>query len=145
MKYNFEKNVIDVILNTIKDNQVYLTQKENLPQLAKLGFMYNTLWYNGRICWGYNGIINSSTDENDEEYYGQCEDNPKYKIEMCEPINKEIDYLIYDAWGMHIGMDSLEEHPNWEDFSKIINGGVELSDLQRLTIMDNNPIKCVFY
>ena len=36
----YEERIIDTILNTIKDNQVYLTQKENLPQLAKLGYMW---------------------------------------------------------------------------------------------------------
>jgi hypothetical protein len=51
-KFRYEKNVIDPILKIIKDNQEYLTQPENLPQLAKLGFLYNTLWYAGRICWG---------------------------------------------------------------------------------------------
>jgi len=43
--FKYEEKVIDVILTLIKDNQEYLTQPENLPQLAKLGYMYNTLWY----------------------------------------------------------------------------------------------------
>lgn len=32
-----EEKVIDVILEVIRDNQKYLTQPENLPQLTKLG------------------------------------------------------------------------------------------------------------
>lgn len=38
----YEQRIIDVILNTIKDNQVYLTQRENLPQLA-IAFPIGTL------------------------------------------------------------------------------------------------------
>ena len=41
----FEEKVIDPILNLIKDNQKYLTKKENLPQLSKLGFIYNHFWW----------------------------------------------------------------------------------------------------
>src|SRR4051812_25415984 len=106
--FKFEPNIIDPILNLIKDNQEYLTQKENLPQLAKLGYMYNTLWYAGRRCWGSDGILRGDTkmlvkwdEEDDDEdmyQYSDCEENPKYKIEMCNPLTDEIEDLIYDAW-----------------------------------------------
>ena len=128
--YPFEEKVIDIILNTIKDNQEYLTLPENLPQLAKLGYMYNKLWYAGRVCWGYDGIIADSSKvegEFDNPLYAQCEDNPKYKIEMCEPINDEIDNLIYDAWGMHVS--NFENPTSWENFKKLILEGRELSEL----------------
>ena len=79
--FKFEENIIDPILSCIRDNQEYLTQPENLPQLAKLGYIYNTLWYDGRICWGYDGILRGNaktTDEDGEETgYSDCEDNPK--------------------------------------------------------------------
>jgi len=88
--YKFEKNIIDVLLNTIKEYQVYLTQPENLPQLAKLGYIYNVLWYGGRICYGYKGILHKSEN-------GECEDNAKYKIEMCNPQTLKIQSLIYGA------------------------------------------------
>lgn len=133
MTYKFEKNVIDKILNIIKKNQLYLTQPENLPQLAKLGYMYNTLWYAGRVCWGYDGILRDSKRGN-----GQCEDNPKYKIEMCNSENDEIENLIYDAWGMHITMGENKE--TWDEFSKIILQGKELSDLQRKIIKENKTM-----
>ena len=113
-RFKFEEKIIDPILTLIRENQEYLTQPENLPQLAKLGYMYNTLWYSGRVCWGYDGILidpsiikslktadEGDMDEDDENYpyrFVSCEDNPKYKIEACEPQNDEIENLIYDAW-----------------------------------------------
>ncbi len=115
-KQKFEKEVIDVILNLIKDNQVYLTQPENLPQLAKLGYMYNTLWYAGRVSYGYDGII----DKNDHS----CEDNPKYKIEMCEPDTDIIEDYIYDAWGMHIN----DDHISYNRFMNTVRGDVKIND-----------------
>lgn len=60
--YSFEQDVIDPILECIRDNQDYLCQDENLPQLAKLGYMYNFLWYAGRMCWGSEGIIRASNE-----------------------------------------------------------------------------------
>lgn len=95
-KFKFEKLIIDPILKLIKKHQLYLTQPENLPQLAKLGYMYNTLWYAGRQCWGNDGLLQGKKNAYD------CEDNPKYKIEAVEPKTKEIENLVYDAWGMHV-------------------------------------------
>ena len=83
MVFDFEKQVIDPILIIIRENQEYLTYPENLPQLAKLGFMYGNLWYIGRVCYGQKGIIFKSEMI--------CEDNPKYKLEMVEPIDDDID------------------------------------------------------
>ena len=80
-RFKFEENIIDPILTLIRENQEYLTQPENLPQLAKLGWMYNTLWYAGRVCWGYDGFLidpsiikdlktadEGDMDEDDENY-----------------------------------------------------------------------------
>jgi hypothetical protein len=86
-----------------------------LPQLAKLGYIYNTLWYAGRIS-SYQGNIETN----------QCDDNPKYKIEMCEPKSDIIEN-IYDAWGMHV---SNWFGPNWNEFNGIIVNGKELTDLE---------------
>ena len=116
---NFEPVIINQILKTIKKHQVYLTKKENLPQLAKLGYMYNTLWYAGRVCWGYDGVLGEGS---------QCEDNPKYKIEMCEPKTKKIDNYIYDAWGMHITMN--ESPISWDEFKTIVKVGKRLTKLE---------------
>lgn len=106
-KDNFETKIIDTLLNLIKDNQVWLTQPENLPQLAKLGYIYNTLWYAGRRYYnGKPGYI--------------CQNNPKYKIEMCDPINRKIENFIYDAWGMHV---EFNEYPiNFKEFTDKIYG-----------------------
>lgn len=126
---NYEKRIIDTILNTIKDNQVYLTKKENLPQLAKLGYMYNTLWYGGRVA-SYEGVIDKKVyvEDNGETWEGeQCDDNPKYKIEMCEPKNEKIEDYIYDAWGMHVSNDY---GPGWEEFHQIMTSGKPLSEIE---------------
>ena len=128
MKFKFEKKVINVILNIIKDNQEYLTKPENLPQLAKLGYIYNTLWYSGRMCWGYHGLINEGSE---------CEDNPKYKIEKCEPKTDEIENLIYSAWGMHVEDEDVIQN-GWYDFYNLITNGKELS---KFDLMLSKPDK----
>lgn len=119
----YEERIIDTILQAIKDNQAYLTQRENLPQLAKLGYMYNTLWYGGRSA-SYDGVIPKI--EQDGEFYDQCDDNPKYKIEMCRPESEEIENYIYDAWAMHV---ENGYGPGWEEFHQIMTTGSPLSDL----------------
>jgi hypothetical protein len=132
----FEERIIDTILNVIKDNQTYLTQKENLPQLAKLGYMYNTLWYGGR-CASYEGVIDKIKyeEEGEETWWAeQCSDNPKYKIEMCEPENEEIENYIYDAWGMHV---SNGYGPGWEEFHQIMTSGKPLSELELKELKPN--------
>lgn len=112
-KFNYEKEIIDPLLNLIKDNQIWLTQPENLPQLAKLGYIYNTLWYAGRRYYdGEPGYI--------------CQDNPKYKIEMCDPINEKIENFIYDAWGMHIEFD--ETPLSYKNFTDKIYGKNDPTD-----------------
>jgi hypothetical protein len=153
-RFKFEEKVIDPILTLIRENQEYLTQPENLPQLAKLGWMYNTLWYSGRVCWGYDGLLidpsiikalktadDGDMDEDDENYpyrLVSCEDNPKYKIEACEPQNDEIENLIYDAWGMHVS-NNLNT-PTYEDFVKKLKEGRELSDLDKKMLKTNKTI-----
>tara|TARA_R110000772_G_scaffold1210_5_gene4310 strand:- start:1142 stop:3175 length:2034 start_codon:yes stop_codon:yes gene_type:complete len=148
--FKFEETIIDPILNCIKDNQEYLTKKENLPQLAKLGFMYNSLWYAGRVCWGYSGelwkkyekfadpaLIEEYGEEHkdDEEVlYSACEDNPKYKIEMCDPENDEIENYIYDAWGMHVTNDN---GISFEDFRRTVIEGRKLTELDIKMLKQN--------
>lgn len=126
---HYEERIIDTILNTIKDNQVYLTQKKNLPQLVKLGYMYNTLWYGGRSASHYGVIEKKVYTEDDGETWecDQCDDNPKYKIEMCEPKNEKIENYIYDAWGMHVSNDY---GPGWEEFYPLMTSGKPLSDIE---------------
>lgn len=132
----FEERIIDRILKAIKDNQVYLTQPENLPQLAKLGYMYNSLWYGGRHA-SYEGVIDKKKyeEEGEEPWYGeQCDDNPKYKIEDCEPENETIKNYIYDAWGMHV---SNGFRPGWNEFKQTVIDGVPLSPLGVKLIKQN--------
>jgi hypothetical protein len=132
----YEERIIDTILNVIKDNQTYLTQKKNLPQLAKLGYMYNTLWYGGR-CASYDGVIDKKVyaEDDGETWEGeQCDDNPKYKIEMCEPKNEKIEDYIYDAWGMHV---SNGYGPGWEEFHQIMTSGKPLSEIELKLLKPN--------
>lgn len=131
--FNFEKKVIDVILKTIKKHQLYLTKEENLPQLAKLGFIYNTLWYSGRLCWSTKGLLRT-----DKRNHWDCDDNPKYKIEMCNPKNDNIESLIYDAWGMHVSFE--ENIVNWDSFINIVNGDIQLEDWELLEIKKNKTM-----
>lgn len=129
VKFQFEKKVIDIILEIIKDNQEYLTKKENLPQLAKLGYMYNTLWYAWRVCWGYKWLLANWED---------CEDNPKYKIEWCSPKNEEIENLIYDAWWIHCLRDN---EVSWKDFSDIIYNRKELLEKEKIFCKQNKTFE----
>ena len=116
-KLAFEKRIINSILNIICKNIDYLTLPENLPQLAKLGYMYDKLWYAGRVAYGYDGIIRKSH---------QCENNPKYKLEYCDIGTEEQFDLIYDAWGMH----SENRETNFEDFKNLILNGKVLTQLE---------------
>lgn len=142
--FKYEEEVIDPILIYIRENQEYLTIPENLSQLAKLGYMYNTLWYNGRLCWGSGGILLSDKVKKmkgDEKYeYISCEDNPKYKIEMCYPINDDIENLIYDCWGMHVSDDDLS-NPGSEKFIDIIKNGEKLTPIQKKELKINKTIE----
>jgi hypothetical protein len=111
--------------------------------------MYNTLWYAGRRCWGSEGVLRQGakqtlTPEQMEEYdieegeeanYWDCEDNPKYKIDMCDPQTDEISDLIYDAWGMHVSNDGNDF--TFADFVKLIKEGRELNDYDRKMLKIN--------
>ena len=131
-KFNFEKNVTNVILSIIKENQEYLTKPENLPQLSKLGYMFEVLFLYGRVCYGFNGKIQVSK---------QCENNPKYEIEKCDPKNYEIENLIYDAWSMHVGhLDKPEDVTTWKQFSNVVLKGEKLSDKEKLEIKPNKTM-----
>lgn len=140
--FRFEEEIIDPILTTIREHQEYLTKRENLPQLAKLGYMFNTLWYAGRVCWGYNGILRKKygLKQTDDDGYeiGDCEDNPKYKIEMCHPNTTEREDLIYDAWGMHV--ENEIDGISFNDFKNLILNGKELSDFEKAMIKPNKTI-----
>lgn len=140
--FKFEEVVINPILEYIRDNQEELTKDENLPILGKLGYMYNTLWYAGRLGWGYDSELRGGklkeVDEDGDEYnYGDCEENPKYKIEMCNPQNDRIEDLIYDAWGMHV---TNGFGPSYDEFYKIIYDGEEMTELKKLNLKKDKTL-----
>lgn len=115
----YEKYVIRPILDVIEKYQDYLCKSENLNQLAKLGFMFENLWYAGRVAYGNEGKIFKS---------GQCENNPKYEIgDSIEYNSEKNENLVYDAWGMHISDSELP----WDEFAKIVNGNVEISEVEK--------------
>jgi len=130
-KFSFEKKVIDPILLAIKKHSAYLQEPKNLPQLAKLGYMYEILYSSGRICWGYEGKISKSDND--------CENNPKYKLEMVCENNEDIPDLIYDAWGLHVKND-MDELP-FEKFRKLIIEGKELSEFQKRMLKKNKTFE----
>ena len=143
-RFKFEEEIIDPILGIIKDNQEYLTQPENLTQLAKLGYMYDTLWYCGRICWGYEGKLLDKSIKNlkdDSKYeFISCEDNPKYKIEDCDPENEDIENLIYDAWSMHVGHNE-SGYPTFDEFKFTINEDKPLNDTEKRQLKINKTFE----
>lgn len=120
MATKFERLIIRPILKVIEKNQDYLCLPENLPQLAKLGFMYNNLWYAGRVCYGFSGIVKKGTT---------CENNPKYELgDTIKYNSEENENLIYDAWGMHVSNDG--EDNTYDMFKKIVLEGRELSEFE---------------
>lgn len=120
MPTNYERKVINPILKVIEKNQDYLCKVENLPQLAKLGYMFNTLWYSGRVAYGYDGIVKKGST---------CENNPKYEIGDHIAYNsEENENLVYDAWGMHVSNDDMSE--TYDNFRKIVLEGRELSEFE---------------
>jgi hypothetical protein len=120
MSTKYEKLIINPILKVIEKNQDYLCKLENLPQLSKLGYMFDNLWYAGRVCYGYHGLIKKGNS---------CENNPKYEIGDNIKYNSvENENLIYDAWVMHV---TNEGHDNdYETFKKFILEGRKLSDFE---------------
>jgi hypothetical protein len=121
MTTKYEKNIINPILKVIEEKQDYLCQPENLPQLAKLGFMFNNLWYAGRVCYGYSGIVKKGSS---------CENNPKYEIgDHIQYNSEENENLVYDAWGMHVSNEG--EDNTYDVFKKIVLEGRELSEFEK--------------
>jgi hypothetical protein len=120
MSTKYEKLIINPILKVIEKNQDYLCKPENLTQLAKLGYMFDNLWYAGRVCYGYYGAIKKGNS---------CENNPKYEIgDNIKYNSEENENLIYDAWGMHV---TNEGHDiDYETFKKLILEGRKLSDFE---------------
>jgi hypothetical protein len=107
----YEERIIDTILNVIKDNQTYLTQKKNLPQLAKLGYMYNTLWYGGR-CASYDGVIDKKVYAEDDGEKSFIAGANWYK----QNYNNWFDYSVTKP---PIGVEVLAQSDNWinEDYN----------------------------
>lgn len=118
--FPFEQLAIDPILEYIRDNQEILTKKENLPVLAKLGYLYNTLFYAGRVAYyyTYNSLMDKYDGNDVTNLFYQCQDNPKYKIEMCEPKNEDIENYIYDAWGIHV--TNNQNYPEVEELKELV-------------------------
>ncbi len=116
--YKFESLVINPLLSIIRKYQMDLTP----PQLAKLGWMYDTLYYAGRTCWE-----------------GKCDDNAKYKIEEARPVNEEIKQLIYAAWTMHITPTDVPI--TFEEFNNIVYCKVPLIELELKRIKPNKTFE----
>ena len=62
----FAKKVILPLLKLVEDNQEYLCESDNLPQLAKLLFIVNKLWNAGSLSFGmYDNDSDSNYIKND--------------------------------------------------------------------------------
>lgn len=120
MATKYEREIIKPILRVIEKKQDYLCKPENLPQLAKLGYMFNTLWYSGRVAYGYSGKVKKGSS---------CENNPKYEIGDYIKYNSDKnENLVYDAWGMHVSNDDMSE--SYDNFRKIVLEGRELTPFE---------------
>ena len=125
----YERYVIRPILQAIEKHQDFLCKPENLSQLAKLGFMFEKLWYAGRVCYGSDGIVKKMSYT--------CENNPKYELgDTIKYNSEENENLIYDAWGMHVSNDGNQM--DFEEFSNLILNGKPLSVFE---IQERKPKK----
>lgn len=124
----YEKEITRKILKTIEKYQEYLTQPENLPQLAKLGFLFSYLYRAGRVAYGYTGYI---------EKGDVCENNPKDELESIDYKDEDSESLIYDAWGMH----DIDETKNYEEFVQYIKEGRQLSAFDKMLMAPNKTME----
>lgn len=117
---HYERYTIKPILDAIEKHQDFLCKPENKPQLAKLGYMFEKLWYSGRVAYGTEGKVKKGYD---------CEDNPKYILEDIEYNSDKNESIIYDAWGMHVSMDVIPL--SYDVFKSLILEGKGLSDFEK--------------
>jgi hypothetical protein len=114
----YQKSVTDKILKTIEKHQDELCETKNLPQLAKLGYMFNTLYYSGR-------------------WFNKCDNSPKYEIEDRIKYNNDKNRdLVYDAWGMHV-RNNDNNPTTFDQFSDMIRNGKELTPNEKLSRKKN--------
>lgn len=109
----FAKKVILPLLKLVEDNQEYLCESDNLPQLAKLLFIVNKLWNAGSLSFG---IYDNDSDSN---YIKNDLSKIKYKSKRNED-------LIYAAWNIHIINDT--KLINYESFIDLIINGCSYSE-----------------
>lgn len=76
------------ILRIVERNQAWLAS--NPAALQWLMCHWDSMFYAGRICYGYGGIIKKGS---------ACENNPKYEVGgRIKYQSEEIENIIYDAW-----------------------------------------------
>lgn len=96
----FKTEIIDKLLLTIKNNQEYLFQEENIKQFAKLFFIFDVLHTSGRIY-----------------YKRMCFENGRYYFDsFITPKNDFEKNIIYLAQNLTIGYED-----SYETFYNIIN------------------------
>jgi hypothetical protein len=116
----YEREIINPILKTIECNQEFLTQLENIPQLAKLGFMFERFYTAGRVSYGYDGIVKKGSS---------CENNPKYEIQdNIKYLNETIENIVYDSWGMHVSNEP--DLMTFDEIKNLILNGKTLSEFE---------------
>lgn len=100
---NLDKKV-ERILDIVVKYQDFLTQPENLPQLAKIMITWRKAYSCVWIAHGDPGMLGKKRS--------WCRDNPKYYIlEYKDFKNSEIQDLVYDAWCVESTNDGPWDHP----------------------------------
>lgn len=119
---DYEKNIINPILNVINKYQDYLCKKENLPQLAKLIFIFEKLWYSGNIAYGSIGILNKGD---------VCNMNAECKLNnMIQYKSNNNKNILLNVLKFHV--IQVEPKPiNYREFKKLILDGKELSEIDK--------------
>ncbi len=117
---NFKKSVVVKVLSIIEANEQYLCKKENLPQMAKLGYILEVLHRVYLVCYGDTGKIKKA------RYQSSIRD-------LINDSNIEMDNdKIYDGWCMHLSERMI--FPSFRDFKKLIYEGKALTANEALLI-----------
>ncbi len=117
---NFKKQVVVRVLSIIEANEQYLCKMENLPQMAKLGYILEVLHRVYLVCYGDTGKIKKA------RYQSSIRD-------LMDDSDIEMDNdKIYDGWCMHLSESMI--FPSFVDFKKLIYEGKALTENEALLI-----------
>lgn len=127
-KYNWKKDNLDhlaqKIVDLIASNQDFLCQPENLPQLAKMTYIFTCLHNATSMTFGYDWKKHDKDYDNPffikERKWG--EDNPKDEFLDRTWNNDDNENLIYDAWCIH----DEPEIPTFDELNSLLHDTKQL-------------------